>query len=516
LLVEDSEDDASLLLRALKKAGYALDALRIESAPAMEAALDEGTWDIVISDHSMPGFSSLDALKVVRARDAHIPFLVVSGTIGEETAVQAMKAGAHDYVMKGNLARLVPAIERELRDSGDRRQAAEALRRSEDQLRQAQKMEAIGRLAGGIAHDFNNLLTAIIGYSELLLTELEQDNPHRRDIQEIKVAGDRAAALTRQLLLFSRQQVLEPRVLDLNSVISEMDQLFRRLIGEDIELTIACESWLDPVKADPGQLGQVVMNLVVNARDAMPGGGRLTIETAHAELDEEFRRTHQGAPVGAFVVLAVSDSGCGMDAETQARLFEPFFTTKPTGQGTGLGLSTVYGIVQQSNGYISVYSEPGRGSTFRIYLPRVQEPVTHVPSAAVHPRTVPGSETILVADDEAAVRELVVKVLTSAGYRVLQAGDGRAALDLAREHAEAIDLLITDVVMPDIHGPDLATGIARVHPETRVLYLSGYTDRAIVNNGVLHAGLAFLQKPFTPALLSAKVREVLDAPDTGA
>jgi signal transduction histidine kinase len=514
LLAEDDENDAQLVLRALTRDGYAPEYVRVDSRSAMEAALDAGPWDVVISDHAMPSFSSLDALTCLRARGLDVPFIIVSGTIGEETAVQAMRAGAHDYVMKQNLTRLGPAIGRELGEAvqrAERRRAETALQRTEDQLRHAQKMEAIGRLAGGIAHDFNNLLTAIIGYSELLLVELEEGDPCRRDVNEIKMAGDRAAALTRQLLAFSRQQVLEPRVVSLNTIIMEMDQLIRRLLGEDIELSIACQEPLDPIRVDPGQIGQVLMNLVVNARDAMPAGGRLTIETSYAELDEEFARTHVGAPVGSFVQLAVSDNGCGMDADTRARLFEPFFTTKPPGQGTGLGLSTVYGIVKQSLGHMSVYSEAGQGTTFRVNLPRVRDGAALTPAAPqVRRRTTHGSETVLVAEDEAAIRDIVKKVLSADGYAVLEAADGRSAIDLARAPGVRVDILITDVVMPDMNGPALAAEIARLHPDAPVLYLSGYTDRAIVNNGVLQAGLAFLQKPFTPQTLAEKVRQVLD------
>ena len=382
----------------------------------------------------------------------------------------------------------------------------------EAQYRQAQKMEAIGRLSGGVAHDFNNMLVVINGYSELLLGRyLSDSNPARKHVEEIKKAGERAAALTRQLLAFSRQQVLQPEVLDLNGVVADLEKMLRRLISEDIDLATALDRGIGRVKADPGQIEQVILNLAVNARDAMPQGGRLLIETANIILDETYTRQHLDVTPGLYVMLAVSDTGIGMDAETQSHIFEPFFTTKERGKGTGLGLATVYGIVKQSQGAIWIYSEPGRGTTFKIYLPRVEE--TTPTEAEPRPTSLDlpsGAETVLLVEDEAAVRDLARQILELGGYTVLEAGHGDEAL-LLSEQQGPIHLLMTDVIMPGMSGPELAERLVKQHPEMKVLYVSGYTDEAIVHHGVLGAGLSFLQKPFTPDSLIRKVRQVLDA-----
>jgi PAS domain S-box-containing protein len=375
----------------------------------------------------------------------------------------------------------------------------------EQQLWQAQKMEAVGRLAGGVAHDFNNLLTAILGSADLLVGHLPVDHPDRAEAEEIRRVAARAAELTRQLLAFSRQQVLAPRVLDLNGVVADMDRLLRRLIREDIQLRTVLASDLGAVRADPGQLEQVLMNLAVNARDAMPGGGRLTIETANVEGPD--------ATPGRYVMLAVSDTGTGMSAETKARIFEPFFTTKPRGKGTGLGLSTVYGIVKQSSGHIVVESELGRGTTVRVYLPRVASVAAAAAAAVVAPpATLEGTETVLVVEDEADVRRSTRKALESRGYSVLAAADGVEALRIAEHHAGTIHLLVSDVVMPGMRGREVGLLLGPARPEMRVLYLSGYADESVVYQGEVEPGLAFLQKPFTPDALARRVREVLDAP----
>jgi PAS domain S-box-containing protein len=383
-------------------------------------------------------------------------------------------------------------------------------RRLEEQLLQSQKMEAVGRLAGGIAHDFNNLLTAIAGYSELLLGDLAQDDPRRESAEEIREAGLRAAGLTQQLLAFSRRQVLEPRVLDLNAVIASMERMLRRVIGEDIELTTALDADLWRTLADPGQIEQAIVNLAVNARDAMPRGGRLTLETGNVTLDEKFASAYTTVQPGPHVMLAVSDTGVGMDATLQSRLFEPFFTTKERGKGTGLGLSTTYGIVKQSGGSIWVYSEPGHGTTFKIYLPRCEEPLDtrDAPPLPAKPRA--GSETVLLVEDEPEVRRLVDKLLRMQGYAVVSAGSPAEAIAAARA-AGPIAILITDVIMPGMNGRELATVLGAERPGMRVLYMSGYTDAAIAQHGILPAGTAFLSKPFTPDALARKVREVLDA-----
>jgi len=381
----------------------------------------------------------------------------------------------------------------------------------ETQLMQAQKMEAVGQLAGGIAHDFNNLLTAVIGYSQLALRSLDDRNPLRADIGEIEKAGIRAAELTSQLLAFSRKQVFQPKKLALNALVTDLQKMLRRLIGEDIELAAVLDLELGTVKADPGQLQQVIMNLIVNARDAMPEGGKVTIETANVDLDRDYAAQHFEVSPGAYCMLAISDNGCGMDEETRSHIFEPFFTTKGLGRGTGLGLSTVYGIVKQSGGYIYVYSEPGHGTTFQIYLPRVAE-LAEDEEAHREPPSLPnGDETVLLVEDEAAVRELAARVLRDHGYCVLEASDPSQALRAIDAHsADEIQLLVTDVVMPQMSGRDLAEHVAPLRPDIRVLYVSGYTDRAIVHHGVLDEGTPFLQKPFTAEALVRKVREVLD------
>jgi len=380
----------------------------------------------------------------------------------------------------------------------------------ETQLRQAQKMEAIGRLAGGVAHDFNNLLTAIFGYVDLLREDLPEGSSARQDAEEIRKAAERAATLTRQLLAFSRQQVLEAVVVNVNDLVEEFDKMMRRLIGEDVELRVALAPALGNVRADPGQLQQVLMNLLVNARDAMPTGGKLLIETANADLTKEYAELHQPVIPGSYVMLAVSDTGIGMDADTRTRIFEPFFTTKEKGRGTGLGLSTVYGIVKQSGGYIWVYSEPGQGTTFKLYFPRVDAPAES-PAPPRAAATLAGTETILLAEDDEMLRPLAKGLLDKLGYTVLEAENAERALERAQSHAGPIHLLLADVVMPGLSGRELARRLAHTRPDTRVLYVSGYTDDAIVRHGMLEPGLHFLQKPFTPDSLGRKVREVLDA-----
>ncbi|MBI5342693.1 MAG: PAS domain S-box protein [Deltaproteobacteria bacterium] len=383
-------------------------------------------------------------------------------------------------------------------------------RKMEEQFRQSQKMEAVGKLAGGIAHDFNNLLTAITGYSELALNRMADEDPLRGHIQEIRGVARRAAALTRQLLAFSRRQILQPKVLDLNTVVTDIDQMLRRLIGEDINLLTFLESDLWRVKADPGQISQVLMNLAVNARDAMPSGGKLTIETSNVDIDEAYTRGHATMRPGAHVMIAMSDTGVGMNQETLSRIFEPFFTTKEMGKGTGLGLSTVYGIVKQSGGHIWVYSEPGRGTTFKIYLPRVEEAAEAPEPAPDRTGRIEGSETVLLVEDEEAVRMLVREILERYGYTVLAASNGEEALLASDRHEGKIHLMLCDVVMPGMSGVQLSRKIASSRPEMKVLYMSGYTDNAIVHHGVLDPGTAFIEKPFSPDSLARKVRAVLD------
>jgi PAS domain S-box-containing protein len=397
-----------------------------------------------------------------------------------------------------------PACLALIQDVTDRKQL-------ESELRHAQKMEAIGLLAGGVAHDFNNLLTAITGYSELAMRGLPPADPLSADLEQIRRAGERAAALTRQLLTFSRKQVVQPRVLDLNEVVSEMEKMLRRVIGEDVALRTALDPSLGRILADHGQIEQVLMNLAVNARDAMPSGGSLEIETASVTLDDAFARSHVGVTPGPHAVLVVRDTGAGMSEETQGRIFEPFFTTKPVGRGTGLGLSTVYGIVRQWAGFIQVESAVGRGTTFTIHWPCVAAGVADKPRGGERVAAAPGGETILLAEDEAVVRDLTRLILESSGYRVLEASNAGSALLICERHRGPIHLLLSDVIMPEMNGRELGHRLNELRPDMKVLYMSGYAADAIAHHGVVEADVPLLQKPFTPTALASKVREILDA-----
>jgi len=629
LVLEDNPTDAELILLALRKMDPSVTVEVASNLSAFIQYLQGKPYDVVLADYRLPGCTGLDALQLLREKNEETPFIIVSGWLGDDVAVECIRAGATDYVLKERLARLPAVLERafsELTLRRGRKEAEAALRESEEkfamafrlspdamcittfyglyvdanqafleltgydreevlgsssfderlwvdpeersrtvqavierervlgleaqfrrrsgevriaqhsserielggetcilsvirditeqkrleeQLRQSQKMEAIGQLAGGIAHDFNNLLGVIIGHGELLLERDDLPASPRKKVQLIKGAAERAAELTRQLLAFSRKQTLEARALSLNSVVAEAETMLRRLIGENIELITRLEPALSTIKADPGQLVQVIMNLAVNARDAMANGGKLTIETANVEVDESYSRQHLDVKPGPYVLLAITDNGCGMNEATRARIFEPFFTTKEAGKGTGLGLSTVYGIVKQSGGYIWVYSECGRGTTFKIYLPVVVEsatPEVRAASTATMPR---GQETVLVAEDEAGLRDLLAEILGQNGYNVLLASNPAEALQVAAA-GQKIELLVTDVIMPGASGVDLMRQLRVSRPDIKVLYLSGYTKDAIGHHGILEPGMPFLAKPFRPADLACKVREVLD------
>jgi signal transduction histidine kinase len=507
LLVEDNPDDAKMILHELKRSGFETTSQRVDTEAGFLAGLDAGL-DLILCDQAMPEFSAMRALELLQKRGLEIPFVIVSGTIGEEIAVEAMKRGAADYLLKDRLARLGSAVHQVL----ERFRLSRERRRLEEELIEAQKMHVIGHLAGGVAHDFNNILSIIMSYNDLIASELGRDSPARAYSDEIRHTSERAAGLTRQLLIFSRKQTVQPVVLDLNEVVKDLDKMLRRLIDEKIEMTVVPGKEIGRVMADSGHVGQVLMNLVVNARDAMPNGGKLTIATSNVTLDEGHAGAHAGVVPGDWVMLSVSDTGAGMSDEVKAHLFEAFFTTKPKGKGTGLGLATCRTIVQQSGGHISVESSVGKGATFKVYFPRVgqQLKVASRPApTAMLPR---GTETLLVVEDDPAVRHLAHRILAAQGYEVLRASNGQEALHLARDHKGApIRLVITDVVMPLMGGKVMADWLKTAYPDLRILFTSGYTDDAMNQQGALDPGVAFLPKPYAPAVLIRKVREMLDA-----
>jgi PAS domain S-box-containing protein len=431
--------------------------------------------------------------------------LGVSIDVTDVRRAQEALRTSHDELER-RVAERTAALERE---AEERRRAEEALRQLQGELLQTQKMEAIGRLAGGVAHDFNNLLTVVLSYANLLLPTFAPNDQRREFLEEVRRAGERGAALTQQLLAFSRQQIMERRILDLAQIVREMDAMIRRLVGEDVVVKAIVDAELGHIKADASSIEQVILNLVVNARDAMPQGGTLTIEARNIELDEATGREHLGGAAGAHVMLAISDTGVGMDKETQQRIFEPFFTTKARGRGTGLGLATVFGIVTQAGGTIWVSSEPGKGTTFKVYLPRTAEPYEREPPRSAV-RSFRGTETILVAEDEDQLRQVVQRALEEQGFSVLVARDGHEAISLCTRHAGNIDLLLTDLVMPHMSGRELAERLVSLRPSMKVLYMSGYTENVIANHDVGDARMEFLPKPITPETLLRKVRDVID------
>ena len=628
LHVEDSDSDAALVVRFLKKSGYDVDCERVQDAGQMEAALSGGAWDVIIADYHLPKFDARAALGVLHETGRDIPFIVVSAKIGEDVAVEMMRSGAHDYVMKSDLARLAPAVERETKEARARlesKRAEQALQESEqrfrrlvessvvgivitdsecileandyvldllsysrqelqageicwkqitppqytgleerailqliktrrcpafeqewrakdgklipillgrvaleaaqesrflcfvvdlterrqleEQFRQAQKLESVGRLAGGVAHDFNNLLTIINGYAHLAMGELPVGHPVYESIEEISKAATRAADLTRQLLTFSRNDVMEAKNIVLNQTVLDFDRMLRRLIGEDIELVVALHPEAGMIRADARQIEQVIMNLAINARDAMPAGGKLMIETSPVFIDEHFPRMHPSVATGPYVMLTMSDTGTGMSPEVQSHLFEPFFTTKEQGKGTGLGLATVYGIVKQSGGSIWVYSELDRGSTFKLFFPAVKAVQENPAPAPALVTRAGGVETILLAEDEPGVRRFVRQTLERNGYTVLESSSGREAIDVARRHSGPIGLLLTDVIMPEMGGAELADQFASIRPGVPVICMSGYTDRLWVQPQI---PASYIQKPFTSTALLAQIRALLD------
>lgn len=511
LHLEDNPHDSALVQATLKSADLAHVMTTVQNRAGFIAALESGGIDLVLSDHSLQDFDGLQATQIVRQRWPELPVILVSGCLGEEKAVDSLKSGATDYVVKDRLVRLAPAVRRAMREVESRAEH----RRLEGQFIEAQKMEVIGQFAAGIAHDFNNMLGVIMGNVNLITTDLDPASPLNEFTEEIRHATERASGLTRQLLVFSRKQTVQPVVLDLNDTIHNLDKMLRRLVGENVVLKHVPGRQIGRIKADPGYLSQVLMNLVVNARDAMPHGGQITITTENVLLEGEADgRTDRPGP-GEYVTLLVTDTGHGMSEEVKRRLFEPFFTTKAVGKGTGLGLSTCHAIVQQSGGQIAVESEPDRGATFKIYFPRIDQPLTVVAEATSNTPLPRGVEMVLIVEDEPALRNLARRILLAQGYKVLAAANGLEALQVANQHAgPAIQLVVTDVVMPEMGGKAMAEWLKATYPDLKILFTSGYTDEAIAHHGVLETGVAFLPKPYTPAILTRKVREMLDG-ETG-
>jgi hypothetical protein len=633
LQVEDSESDAELVLRSLTQAGFEVESHRVDDAEGLRRALADPNWDVVVADYYLPGFDAPGTLRILQECGHDIPCIVVSGKMGEDVAVEMMKAGAHDYLTKNNLARLAPAVAREVSEAAARREsrlAQEELRSSEErlalaveatqlgtfdfypqtgkliwskfarqhfgvlsdaevtydtflralhsadrdrvtqtlqealsyengghymddyrtvgiedgqerwlaarghvffdesaqpvrfvgviqnvtgrkrleqQLLQSQKLESIGRLAGSIAHDFNNLLTIINGYAQLVLAEMPTGDPQRDSMEELSKAALQAAALTRQLVAFSRRQTAEPKIIAMNEFVKDYENMLKRLLGEEIDLVYSLDEHAGAFRADPGQMGQVLMNLAVNAKDAMPGGGKLVVETSSMVVDDHFARTHLYVNPGHYVVLAVTDTGTGMTAEVKTHLFEPFYTTKEQGKGSGLGLSTVYGIVvHQSGGSIWVSSEPGQGTTFRLFFPALEVERAAAPSAEASKIAAKG-ETILLAEDEAGVRKYTRQILQRHGYKIVEAANGAEALTVARQQGNSIRLLLTDIIMPIMGGVELAEKFHSEFPNVPVLFMSGYNDQIMRHWNTL---TAYIQKPFTLTDLLTQVRELLD------
>jgi signal transduction histidine kinase len=508
LHLEDEPADAALVQSTLEAGGITCATTLVQDRDDFVAALEQGGIDLILSDCSLPAFDGMSALEIARAKWPEIPLIFVSGTLGEERAIDSLKSGATDYVLKERLSRLVPAVRRAMQEVQERAEH----RQLEAQFVEAQKMEVLGHLAGGVAHDFNNIIGIIMGYSDLTIERFGENEEIRSHLETIRSAAERGAGLTRQLLIFSRKQAVELVVLDLNDVLNDLEKMLRRLIGENIEMALVPGKHIGRVKADSGNIAQVVMNLAINARDAMPQGGKLTIATDNITLNEGYARAHTGVVPGHYVMLSVSDTGAGMTEEVKARLFEAFFTTKPKGKGTGLGLTTCQTILHQLGGHIAVDSEVGKGATFKVCFPRVEQPLDFDTQRFKKMPVARGTETLLVVEDEPSLRELARGVLAAQGYQVLSAPNGQAALRVARDHKGApIRLILTDVIMPEMGGKVMADWLKTTIPDVKVLFTSGYTDDAITQHGVLEPGVAFLPKPYTPAILAHKVRAMLDA-----
>jgi len=507
LHLEDDPNDAALIQDMLESDGISCAITCVDNCADFVAVLERGGVDIVFSDYSLPAFDGLSATKIVQARWPNIPVILISGTLGEELAIESLKNGATDYVLKERLSRLVPSVRRAMKEVEARAERT----RLNALFIEAQKMEVVGQLAGGVAHDFNNILAIIMGYCDLLKSEIAKESPLQVYTEEIDQASARAAGLTRQLLVFSSKHTVQPTVLDLNAVVQDLDKMLRRLIHENIDMVIVAGGQIGRINADSGYIGQVLMNLVVNARDAMPKGGQLTIATSNATVSQEQASAHPGASPGAYVVLGVGDTGSGMTEDVKDRLFEAFFTTKPKGKGTGLGLATCQTIVQNSGGFIEVRTEIGRGTTFKVYFPRVEKSIQIGAKLAAPSPLLGGTETLMVVEDDPSLRQLACGILRGRGYQVLMASDGQEALRVASAHkGPPIRLVLTDVVMPLMDGEVMAQWLKTTYPEIRILFTSGYTNDAITKQGVLDTGVEFLPKPYTPSILVRKVRDLLD------
>ncbi len=515
LLIEDDENDALLLLHEVRKEVNALCYRRVETLEDLTTALGDQQWDLVISDYYLAGFDCIQALSILQDSGLDIPFIIVSGVIDDETAVNAMKAGAHDYIHKNNLKRLLPAIMREVREAEVRRKDKENEKEISllmGQLRQSQKMESLGRLAGGIAHDFNNILTVINGYSDLLLSNLEEGSVYKKYAKEIAEAGNRGITLVQQIKAFSRQQVFQPQVLNVNNILTSMKIMLQRMIGEDIKIDIDLAQDIGNIIGDRSQLEQIIMNLAVNARDAMAEGGTLTLTTQRVCLFENILTSDISILPGDYTVLRVSDTGCGMDCEIRKKIFEPFFTTKDENEGTGLGLSTVYGIVKQSQGYITVDSEVGEGTTFTIYFPATPASLQKNPKKSMSQleRSFRSERTILLVEDDIPIHNLISRVLVEKGFKVLPAQTGEEALQIEKEYEKPIHLVIMNIMMPHRNGPDLYSLFKLYRPDIKVLFMSGYPGEE--KKYKIDPQFS-IQKPFTPSVLALKVHEILNGKD---
>ena len=504
LLIEDSEDDALLLVRHLTRGGYDVQWDRIDTEEQVESAAETNHWDLIICDYSMPGFNGLEALKLFRGRGSDTPFIFVSGTIGEDAAITALRHGAQDYVMKDNLSRLVPAVNRELGEARDRRER----RNLEKQVRQLEKFEGIGRLAGGIAHDFNNALGVIIGWAHLGFQEAA-DPKSKEKFHFIREQAQRTAGLTAQLLAFARRQVLQPRQLDINQLVEETNSILKPSMGEQVVTEVRLARDLERVTADPAQFQQILMNLCLNARDAMPNGGHLLIDTCNVVIDEAYQRQHPYARPGKYVRLMVSDTGTGMDTDTLEHIYEPFFTTKEPGKGTGLGLASVYGIVKQHHGFIDVESQPGQGATFFLHFPSCSGETERVQSSA-SPQPLSGTETILLAEDHEALAEIAAALLRMHGYTVVPTPSGDEALRLFQADPNRFDAVMLDVVMPGLSGPETLQRMLAIRPDLPCVLTTGHATESLQLPRQVAERVEYLEKPYDPSTLASFMRQVLD------